>query len=61
LGGIVKVKVSGAPGFADFEGELLMDVLSVDGRRLAVVGTEVDGKRDFELVPRECVTEADDS
>ncbi len=51
-----RVRVTGAPGYADFEGELIMNVKSVDDRSLSVVGFEWKGKRDFDLVPAECVT-----
>lgn len=51
-----KVKVSGAPGYTDFEGELIMDVLSVDDRPLVAVGYEWDGSRDVAVFPRSCVS-----
>lgn len=45
----MRVLVSNAPGYEDFEGELLMEVPRVDGVPMSVVGFEFDGKRDFGL------------
>lgn len=35
-----RVEVIGAPGFEDFEADLIMDVPSVGGQLMSVVGTE---------------------
>lgn len=49
-----RVKVTGAPGYKDFEGELVLDsehfVTSV------VVAFASEGVQDLATVPRECVT-----
>ena len=44
-----EVSVTGAPGYSDFQGWLLMETLRVDGVPMSVVGFEWEGKRDFEL------------
>lgn len=49
----LNVKVTNAPGYADFEGELLLDS---DNWPSVVVGFLWEGKRDVAVVPRECVT-----
>jgi len=49
------VRVVDAPGYADFDGVLLMEVSSVDNRPMSVVGFEWEGVRDFELFPSEFV------
>lgn len=56
--GYPKVKVSGAPGYADFDGELVMNLVSADGRLLSTVEFVWEGKRDTAIVPRRCVTYA---
>lgn len=45
------VRVVDAPGYEDFDGVLLMEVLSVDDVPMSVVGFEVDGVRDFSIHP----------
>lgn len=44
-----EVSVIGAPGYDDFQGWLLMEVLRMDGVPMSVVGFEWEGKREFEL------------
>lgn len=50
-----KVRVIDAPGYADFDGELIMNVKSVDDRPLSVVGFVWEGKRETAIVPATCV------
>jgi predicted membrane GTPase involved in stress response len=54
-----RVRVTDAPGYADFDGELIMNVMSADDRPLSVVGFEWEGKREVALLPRTCVTVLD--
>lgn len=49
------VKVTGAPGYGDFTGTLVMDVMSVDRRPLSVVNAWWDGRIQTEIVPTHCV------
>lgn len=57
----MRVKVTGAPGFEDFEGELIMTVPRIDGVSVSAVGyTLPDGRRDFELVESRYVEELDE-
>lgn len=50
------VRVTGARGYGDFDGELLAESVAVDDRGpLAVVGFVWEGKQDFAVVPQSCV------
>lgn len=51
-----KVKVSGAPGWEDFEGELIMQVNSVDGRMMCVVGWDKGDPLGLDVFSSEYVT-----
>lgn len=44
------VRVIGAPGFEDFDGVLLMEVLRVDGVPVSVVGCECDDSREIHVI-----------
>ena len=48
VSGYPKVEVIGAPGFEDFEAELIMDVPSVTGELMSVVGCE---DKEIHVVP----------
>ncbi|ARX87860.1 hypothetical protein SMD44_07342 [Streptomyces alboflavus] len=48
-----RVKVSGAPGYADFEGLLLW---AHDGFPKVVVGFEWEGKQEMAVIDREFIT-----
>lgn len=50
-----KVKVTGAAGYADFEGELILD--SEHFPSFLLVGFEWGSSRDVAVVPRSCVEE----
>lgn len=54
-----RVRVSGAPGYADFEGELILAPADDWPVRKAIVGFEREGKREVAVVPEECVTRLD--
>ena len=41
-----RVKVEGAPGYANFEGELVLRVDASDGRSMSVISWESDEYRD---------------
>lgn len=43
-----KVEVIGAPGFEDFEAELIMEVPSVTGELMSIVGTD---DKEIHVVP----------
>lgn len=45
----MRVFVQGAPGYEDFEGDLLMEVFPPDGEPRSIVGFTWEGKRDFEV------------
>lgn len=54
----MRVRIVDAPGFEDFEGELIMTVPRIDGVSVSAVGyTLPDGRRDFELVESRYVEE----
>lgn len=48
-----KVRVTGAPGYADFEGVLVLDSEYFPAK--VVVGFEYEGAQELAVVPRECV------
>lgn len=51
-----KVRVSGAPGYGDFEGELVHETDAVDNRGpLAVVRYDWEDGKALAIVPRACV------
>jgi hypothetical protein len=50
------IRVTGAPGYEDFDGVLLLACTPDWPMRKHVVGFEIDGKRDVAVVPAECVT-----
>lgn len=56
-----RVRVIGAPGYADFDADLIMEVPSVDGTMMAIVGIETDGKKSQTVVPASCVTQVSNS
>lgn len=52
------VQVSGAPGYADFTAELLMNVVTPDGAELTAVSFQWNGSTEFAIVPTACITPA---
>lgn len=51
-----KVKVSNAPGYEDFEGELIMEAPSADGNMMSVVGWDKNNPYGFDVFLSEHVT-----
>jgi hypothetical protein len=49
-----KVKVTGALGYDDFEGWLLLD--SAEDWPVSVIGFEQNGRRDAVVIPKACIT-----
>lgn len=49
-----RVQVKDAPGYADFTGALLLAPTG-DWAQMAVVGYEWKGKREFAVIPAQCV------
>lgn len=47
----LKVKVRNAPGYEDFEGELITTLRNCDGDLLCAVAFEWEGKEDFAILP----------
>lgn len=45
----MRVRVEDAPGYEDFEGELIMQVQSVTGELMCVVGCEWEGRREVNI------------
>lgn len=50
-----KVAVEDAPGYEDFEGELLMEVMAVSGQLMSVVGCVCEGKKETFVIPSEYI------
>lgn len=51
-----RVLVTGAPGYDEFEGDLIIETTAVDDRGpLGAVRAEWDGKPDLHVVPMRCV------
>jgi hypothetical protein len=50
------VRVTGAPGYEDFDGVLLLECPPDWPIRRHVVGFEINGQRDVAAVPVECVS-----
>ena len=53
----MNVRVTNAPGYADFDGILLMEVPNAMGEPMSVVGWELEGERDYSAFPSIYVTE----
>ncbi|WP_327357856.1 hypothetical protein [Streptomyces sp. NBC_01304] len=53
-----RVEIIGAPGYADFEGLLLMPPLPQWPNRCTCV-FDLDGRREFAVVPERCVHRLD--
>lgn len=54
-----RVKVTDAPGYADFEGVALLWPADDWPVRKVIVGFEWEGERDHAVIPEECVTRLD--
>ncbi len=52
----IPVRVTGAPGYEDFDGTLLMWPPDDWPVRMAVVGFEWEGEREVAVVPTSCVS-----
>ncbi len=52
-----KVEVIGAPGYEDFEGELIVEIPSVDGRLMSVVGWGKEDPHGFDVFESRYVQE----
>ncbi|MFJ2176422.1 hypothetical protein ACIOHE_26465 [Streptomyces sp. NPDC087851] len=55
------VRVTNAPGYADFDGVLLLEPSEDWPVNVVIVGFEWEGKREVAVVPRHCVTRLDDT
>lgn len=51
----MRVRIVDAPGFEDFEGELIMTAPRVDGVPMAVVGCDCENGRHVELIESQYV------
>lgn len=51
-----RVKVTGHPGWDDFEGDLIMEIPSIDGRMMSVVGWDRSDPNGFDVFMSEHVT-----
>lgn len=56
-----QVRVVGAPGYGDFNAELIMTVPSADGRIVCIVGFDWEGKREVAVIPAEYVIVKEES
>jgi len=54
----VNVRIEDAPPYGDFMGYLLMEIPSVSGVAMSVVGVEVDGSGSIRTVPSRCIVDA---
>lgn len=51
-----RVRVTGAPGYGEFDGEMITETDAVDSRGpLAVIASVWEGEEDIAVVPRSCV------
>ncbi len=51
-----RVRVCDAPGFPDFDADLVMETKGPDNRPQSIVAYERGGKREVTVVPSSCVT-----
>lgn len=51
-----QVRVTDAPGYADFDGWLMLTMPEDWPVKVSVVGFELDGKRDFAVIPNGCIS-----